>query len=176
MARRKRKELRQSPLLKQSPLKTSQIALIPAKSAAVLFLLASPLWVRPVNAASDSVRDTKPIVMPPVVVTETKTHMLFMGADIFVNLDKDLYPVRNVSGSSWVIDIKGQEKAVSAKNAPLNLKITPALKLTEVSAKIAGFRRTPGYSFNNDPSVRLTRGLNQAAASSAMLQGVAADA
>jgi hypothetical protein len=149
---------------------------LPVKSAALLPILLAAVYGSPVAAASDSVRDTKPVVMPPVVVTETKTHMLFMGADIYVNLDRDLYPVRNVSGSSWVIDIKGQEKAVSAKEAPLNLKITPALKLTEVSAKITGFRRTPGYSFDNDPSVRLTRGLTQAGMTNAMLQGVAADA
>ena len=39
-----------------------------------------------------------------------KTHTLFMGADIAINLDKDLYKVKDVWGSNWVIDVNGQEK------------------------------------------------------------------
>jgi hypothetical protein len=118
----------------------------------------------------------KPVVMDKVTVSETKTHTLFMGADISVNLDKDLYPVRGVIGSSFVIDINGEEKIVSARQAPLNLKITPNLKLTDVSATIAGYKRVQAYSFNNDPSVQLTRGLSKTATTNADLQAVANDA
>ena len=53
-----------------------------------------------------------------------KTHTLFMGADIAINMDKDLYRVRDVFGSNWVIEINGREREISAKQAPLNLKIT----------------------------------------------------
>ncbi len=118
----------------------------------------------------------KPVVMEPVVVGEAKTHTLFMGADISVNLDKSLYPVRNVIGSSWVIVINGKDEVVSAKRAPLNLKITPSLKLTEVAATLEGFRRVPAYSYANDPSVLLTRGLSQAASMNADLLAVSANA
>ncbi len=118
----------------------------------------------------------KPVVMEPVVVGEAKTHTLFMGADISVNLDKSLYPVRNVIGSSWVIVINGKDEVVSAKRAPLNLKITPSLKLTEVAATLEGFRRVPAYSYANDPSVLLTRGLSQAASTNADLLAVSANA
>ena len=38
---------------------------------------------------------------------ERKTHVLFMGADIAVRLDKKLYLVRNVKGSNWVVDMDG---------------------------------------------------------------------
>jgi hypothetical protein len=92
-----------------------------------------------------------------------KTHTLFMGADISVNLDTDLYPVRNVIGSSWVIDINGTEKVISTKHAPPKLKITQDLKLTEVSAVLADFKKEPTYSYGNDPDVKLTQGLNQGA-------------
>jgi hypothetical protein len=127
-------------------------------------------------AAAARANDDKPIVMDKVVVAEAKTHTLFMGADISVNLDKDNYPVRGVIGSSWVIDINGEEKVVSAKQAPLNLKITPSLKLTDVSAAIVGYKRKQAYSFNNDPSVRVTRGLSQTAMTDAYLIGNANDA
>jgi hypothetical protein len=104
--------------------------------------------------------------MPAFTVDEAasaKTHTLFMGADIAINLDRDLYRVRDVWGSNWVIDINGREKEVSAREAPLNLKVTPTLKLTEGSATIVGFRRVRAYSYANDPSVLLTKGLNQSA-------------
>jgi hypothetical protein len=102
-----------------------------------------------------------------------REYTLFEGANIGVNLDKSVYPVRDVFGASWVIDINGQEKAVSAKEAPVDLKITPALKMTEQSATIAGFKREPGYSFANDPAVRLTRGMSVAADVNAGYQAAA---
>jgi hypothetical protein len=104
--------------------------------------------------------------MPAYTVEEsqsTKTHTLFMGADIAINLDRDLYRVQDVFGSNWVIQINGREKEISAKRAPLDLKITPSLKLTETSATIAGFKRVRAYSYANDPSVMLTRGLSKSA-------------
>jgi hypothetical protein len=102
-----------------------------------------------------------------------REYTLFEGANIGVNLDKSVYPVRDVFGASWVIDINGQEKAVSAKAAPVDLKITPSLMLTEQSATIAGFKREPGYSFANDPAVRLTRGMSVAADVNAGYQAAA---
>jgi hypothetical protein len=117
--------------------------------------------------------------MPAFTVEEAqsaKTHTLFMGADIAINLDRDLYHVRDVWGSNWVIDINGREKEISAKQAPVNLKITPTLKLTETSATIVGFKRVAAYSFANDPSVRLTRGLNQSAVMNNDLKAVADNA
>ena len=117
--------------------------------------------------------------MPEYSVEEAlsaKTHTLFMGADIAINLDRDLYRVRDVMGSNWVIEINGREREVSAKEAPLNLKVTPNLKLTENSATIVGFKRVQAYSFANDPSVMLTRGLNRSASMSSDLTAVARNA
>jgi hypothetical protein len=103
--------------------------------------------------------------MPAYTVEEapsTKTHTLFMGADIAIALDRDQYHVKDVWGSNWVIDVNGREKEISAKQAPVNLKITPSLKLTENAVTIVGFKRVEAYSYANDPSVRLTKGLSQA--------------
>jgi hypothetical protein len=99
-----------------------------------------------------------------------------MGADIAINLDRDLYNVRDVWGSNWVIEINGREKEIAANRAPVNLKITPTLKLTESSVTVVGFRRVRAYSFGNDPSVRLTRGLNQSAVINNDLSAVAENA
>jgi hypothetical protein len=105
-----------------------------------------------------------------------KAYTLFMGANISVNLDKAVYPVRDVNGSSWVVDIDGQQKVVSASWGPINLKIVPSMKLTEASATIVGFKRVGAYTFANDPSVRMTRGLNEAANVNAGYQAAASQA
>src|ERR1017187_5698680 len=147
-----------------------------AKSFSFRFLVLVAATSDALIPATAGANDDKPIVMSKVVVSEVKTHTLFMGADISVNLDRDLYPVRGVVGSSWVIDINGEEKVVSARQAPLNLKITPSLKLTDVSATIVGFKKKQAYSFNNDPSVRLTKALEDSAMTNAYLIGNANDA
>jgi|CZKI01.1.fsa_nt_gi hypothetical protein len=92
-----------------------------------------------------------------------KTHTLFMGADVSVGLDKQLYAVRDVSGSSWVIDVDGKAKVVSARSGPIELKVTPSLKLTEISATVADLKAMPAFSLKNDPSTRLTQALDNAA-------------
>ncbi len=102
--------------------------------------------------------------------TTQKTYTLYLGANISVNLDKSIYPVRDVDGSAWVVDINGQKKVISAKQGPINLKIVPSLKLSEVSATIAGFKKEGAYTFANDPSVRLTQGLGKAATVNASYQ------
>jgi hypothetical protein len=117
--------------------------------------------------------------MPAYTVEEaasTKTHTLFMGADIAINLDRGTYGVTDVFGSNWVVEINGHRKEISARQAPMNLKITPTLKLTEASATIVGYRKTPAYSYENDPSVRLTKGITKSASMSADLQAVAQNA
>jgi hypothetical protein len=121
-------------------------------------------------------REEAPVKLDAVVVKETKTHTLFMGADISINLDNDLYPVRDVTGGSWVVEINHQDRIITAKSAPLSLKITQNLKLSENSATIEWYSGVQGYTFDNDPNVRLTRGLSATAMTNAMLQGVAADA
>ena len=127
-------------------------------------------------ALAQDARDKKPVVMEPYIVDATKTDVLFRGTDISVSLDKDTYPVRDVAGASWVIAINGVDRPVSAKHASVNLKMSTGLKLTEVSARVDGFLRVPGYSFGNDPTVIRSRALMKAAMTNAMLQGVAQDA
>jgi|HubBroStandDraft_1064217.scaffolds.fasta_scaffold35492_1 hypothetical protein len=155
--------------------------LIPALTTAI-----APLCTLPAGAQTQDTGAFKaeishaPVTTLPAYTVEeqqsTKTHTLFMGAEIAINLDKDMYPVKDVLGSNWVIDINGRDREVSAKEAPVKVKITPTLKLTEVSATIQGFKKFQTYSFANDPSTRLTKSLTQAGVTNVMLQGVAQDA
>src|ERR1700691_344057 len=90
------------------------------KAIAIRFLLRAMAIGVAIAPATLGAQGDKPIVMDKMVVDAAKTHTLFMGADFSVQLDKDLYPVRGVIGSSWVIDINGEEKIVSARQAPMN--------------------------------------------------------
>jgi hypothetical protein len=116
---------------------------------------------------SAGTQDDKAVVMDKVTVDAAKTHTLFMGADFSIGQEKGLYAVRDVIGSSWVIDIGGQTRVVSTKGGPLNIRITPVLKLSEVSATIGKLKSDRGYTTDNDPSVRLTRSQSQTAVENA---------
>ncbi len=112
----------------------------------------------------------------PKAADESKTHTLFMGADVAVQVGKGLYPVRGVEGSSWVVEVDGAEKLISTRLGSLNIRMTPKLKISERSATVDGFKEARAFSFNNDPTVRTTRALNSAALTSSMLQDNASDA
>jgi hypothetical protein len=155
--------------------------LIPAVLAAVGLLCAARVDAdtQLSGALKSEVSRAAVTTMPAFTVEESasaKTHTLFMGADIALNLDRDLFQVRDVFGSNWVIEINGREKEISARQAPVNLKITPNLKLTEASATIVGFKRVRAYSYANDPSVMLTRGLSNSASMGSDLLAMAQNA
>jgi hypothetical protein len=133
----------------------------------------------PTDGVGTDLARTSVTRMPAYNVDESnsaKTHTLFMGADIAINLDRDLYRVQDVMGSNWVVQINGREHIISAKEAPQNLKITPNLKLTENSVVILGLRRVQAYSYANDPSVLLTKGLSRSSALNSDLVAVAQNA
>lgn len=96
-----------------------------------------------------------------------RAQTLFMGADVSVGPGKELYAVKDVIGTSWVIDVNGRTEVLSSKEGPMNIRVSPTLKLTEVSASIQNLKRERGYTFGNDPNVRLTRALTQTAVENA---------
>lgn len=144
-------------------------------SAARFILRTLSLGVIVASGARASTDGKPPVVMDSVVVSEAKTHALFMGADISVEFQNDLRPVKDVFGASWVILMDRQERHISTKEATVGIQFTPALKLTDTFATIAGFMKTPSYSYDNDPSVKITKGLTRAAVVSSFLHGVADD-
>jgi hypothetical protein len=88
---------------------------------------------------------------------------LFIGADVTVGRGKDLSPVVDVFGSSWVVDIGGHREIVTAAKGPISIKLALELKMTDVSVTVSDLKSERGYTFDNDPSVKLTRALSQAA-------------
>jgi len=104
------------------------------------------------------------------VQAEEKTYTLFQGDNISVGQGADLRPVKDVNGHSWVVVVDGKEVLVSTALGPINLKVTPLLKLTDVSATLSGFKAERSYTMANDPAVRLTRSLSQTAQTNAGYQ------
>ena len=96
--------------------------------------------------------------------TSSKSYTLFEGENIYVGQGTDgVHPVRDVNGGSWVIVLGGEQQLVSAKNGPISMKVTPAQKLTDVSASILNLKSERGYTYANDPAVKLTQNVNNGA-------------
>jgi hypothetical protein len=85
-------------------------------------------------------------------MTKPKPYILYLGADLSVERDGSLYPVQNVKGKSYVIEVNGKEVRV-----PLgaNTALKEALKLTEVSATVADLKFKQTYTPENDPDLDL---------------------
>jgi hypothetical protein len=104
-----------------------------------------------------------PGVAQTAATAPAKTYTLFQGENIYVGQDGQVHPVRDVNGGSWVIVIGGEQQLVSAKNGPIGMKVTPAQKLTDISATITDLKSDRGYTFANDPAVKLTQNLSNGA-------------
>ena len=94
---------------------------------------------------------------------EHRMYTFFEGADIYVGQAGELHPVRDISGGAWVVRDKGQDEAVSASKGAISMKITPTPKLSDESVNLADMKVAGAYTLQNDPEVRLTRSLAQAA-------------
>ncbi len=110
------------------------------------------------------------LVSPAAAGEGAKTYTLFEGNNIAVGQGKDVYPVRDINGGSWVIVVNGKETLVSAKSRPIAMKVTPISKLSDISVTFENFKTERAYTFMNDPSVRLTRSMGQAALTGAAQQ------
>jgi hypothetical protein len=97
------------------------------------------------------------LAAPDPVVTEPKTHTLFMGADFDLQVNKDFCRVQSVSGDSFVVNTNGSQRAVPMNEGLINLKVQQSLKLTEASATIDGLKGERAYTPANDPRKKFMR-------------------
>lgn len=96
-------------------------------------------------------------VQPQAPASGAKTHTLFMGVDVAVEHEKMFRRVREVSGSSWVVNVGGRPEFIPANKHALNLKIEQSLKLTEVTAKLDNLKSERTYTPGNDPRMEAMR-------------------
>ena len=87
------------------------------------------------------------------VPTETaeKSHTLFMGVDISVEKDKKFHRVRDVSGSSWIINLNGRPEIIPTERKALSVRIEQSVKLTESTATFGNIVAERAYTSGNDP-------------------------
>jgi hypothetical protein len=123
------------------------------KSISIRFLLPALAMIAGLSAFSAPVETTG---------EQPKTHTLFMGADISVQRDKEFYRVVDVSHGFFVINVNGERTLISPKNGPLNMRIAPGLRLTEISASIANLKSEKAYTPGNDPNQQLAKSLASA--------------
>jgi hypothetical protein len=94
------------------------------------------------RAASELVSDAK---------NDVKSHTLFMGADFSVERGGDYYPVTDVRGSSFIINVKGASIEIPMDLRATNLRVQSSLKLTETAATIADLKGERSYTWGADP-------------------------
>jgi len=86
-----------------------------------------------------------------------KTHVLFMGADLSVQRDKQYYRVEDVVGSELMIRINRKEIFVPTRFRSTGLKVDHDLKLASTVVELAGLESGPGYTPGNDPRRKFDR-------------------
>ena len=92
-----------------------------------------------------------------------KTHSLYMGAELSLEQNKQLYRVQGVEGGSFVIRVNGKDVNVPMERGTVKLKIDPTLKLTESLAIVANLKGERSYTLANDPTARHMKALAQSA-------------
>ena len=93
-----------------------------------------------------------------------KTHTLYMGTDVSVEVGPKMYHIADVNGTSFVITVDGQKTLVPMRGEPHSLKVVPSLKLTQTSATVTGFTCQRAYTPRNDPQMRRQLSANEVTA------------
>jgi hypothetical protein len=86
-----------------------------------------------------------------------KPYTLFLGAEVSVERQKQYYRVKDVDLGAFLIAVKGEPVRVPMDRGRVNLKVDPALKLTEQSANIADLKAERAYTPARDPIRKFVR-------------------
>jgi hypothetical protein len=120
---------------------TSLAVAAPTWRAALPFCLLASALASPAQANPDA----------PAAAAETKTHTLFMGADILVEQNKQAYPVEDVVGGSFVINVDGKVVKVPANWGEVKMKVARSLKLAGTNVSVDRLKADRAYTSGNDP-------------------------
>jgi hypothetical protein len=96
-----------------------------------------------------------------------KTHVLFMGADIEVEKDKEFYPVQDVTPSSLVIELNGKPAQVP-QSRDVVLLIKESLKLAAATVVVENLVTERAYAPGSDPFRQVAQSVAFAAGESAV--------
>jgi len=88
---------------------------------------------------------------PPSQPAEAKPYVLFMRTDVEVENNKKLYPVKDVSGRTFIISVDGQPVTVPMEGNPHRLDFQHTLTLARASASVTGLETERAYTPGADP-------------------------
>mgnify|MGYP000937752490 CR=1 FL=1 len=87
----------------------------------------------------------------------TKAHTLFMGVDLAIEHKNMFRRVREVSGSSWVVNVEGRPEFIPANKQALKIKVEQSLKLSEARATLGDLKTERTYAPGRDPGMEAMR-------------------
>ena len=90
-------------------------------------------------------------------VAEAKPYVLFMTTDVAVERNQKLYPIKDVSGRTFIITVKGQPVAVPMTGESHKLEFQHALTLARTSASLTGLESGRAYTPGRDPKMQRQR-------------------
>ena len=97
----------------------------------------------------------------------SKTHVLFLGADISLEMDQGLHPVEDVTDGAIIIKVAGKPVEVSYRRVT-DIRIKDTLKLTGTNVVVHGFKAERAYASGSDPFEKLASSFTMAAGESAV--------
>ena len=118
------------------------------------------------------------------VGTEAKPYVLFMRTDVSIERSKNLYPVKDVSGQTFIIAVKGQPVAVPMTGGSHGMEFQHALTLARATASLTGLESGRAYTVGRDPKMKRQRdavtaeaiiGDNSALANGQLTRGLSKD-
>ncbi len=97
-----------------------------------------------------------------------KPFVLFMGADLEVQANRQLHRISDVEDDAFVVQLKEGPLLVPMNRSVLNMQVTPQLKLSDRTAQVAGLKIERAYTPPNDPHRRFAAAQSGSAAQSAV--------
>ncbi|RXK56848.1 hypothetical protein ESB00_13565 [Oleiharenicola lentus] len=97
-----------------------------------------------------------------------KPFVLFMGADLEVQANRQMHRVSGVEGDAFVVQLKEGPLLVPMNRNVLNMQVTPQLKLSDRTAQVAGLKIERAYTPQNDPHRKFAAAQSGSAAQSAV--------
>lgn len=105
---------------------------------------------------------------PASVAMAAKPYVLFMGADLEVQANRQLLRVHDVEGDAFVVQVKEGPLLVPMNRSVLNMQVTPRLKLRDRTAQVASLKIERAYTPQNDPHRKFTASQSGSAAQSSV--------